>query len=480
MDNSFLLRDRLEHWARVRPEHPALLADGDVLSFAELHGRASAVTELLADHGVGRGDLVALLLRNRVEFVERMHALMRLGAVLVPLHPRHTAAELGAQLQDCGARWLVDEGGCAATAATVPAGVLPVPAPSSHLGDAPHTILYTSGSSGRPKGVLLTYGNHFWSAVGSALNLGVRTDDRWLACLPFCHAGGLAILLRAAIYGTTVVLHERFDPARVNGAIDAERVTMVSVVANMLQRMIEERGGRPYPPWLRCVLVGGGPVPQPLRDRCAALGVPVAPTYGLTETASQVATLVPAEAARKPGSAGRPLLGTDVALFGEDGPVPPGSPGEIAVRGPTVSPGYVGGERVSSADGWFRTGDIGRFDDEGFLYVLGRRDDMIVTGGENVHPAEVEGVLCLHPDVAEACVYGLPDERWGQVVAASVRLREGARATAGDLQEHVRGRLADYKNPRRWRLVADFPRTAAGKVARRREQALALESSAPR
>src|SRR5438067_1537754 len=312
--------------------------------------------------------------------------------------------------------------------------------------DSVQSVIYTSGTTGRPKGARLTYGNHWWSATGSALNLGLRADDRWLACLPLFHVGGLAILLRSAIYGIAAVVHESFDERAVNRAVDEERVTIVSVVAAMLQRMLDARGQEPYPPWLRCVLLGGGPAPRPLLERCAARGVPVVQTYGLTESASQVATLAPEDALRKLGSAGKPLFPTELRVD-----APAGEVGEIVVRGPTVTPGYVNRPDATARpirDGWLHTGDLGRLDDEGYLYVVDRRDDLIISGGENVYPAEVEAALLAHPAVAEAGVFGIADAEWGRSVAAAVSLHPGIVVNADELLAFVRQRLASYKVPR--------------------------------
>jgi O-succinylbenzoic acid--CoA ligase len=334
---------------------------------------------------------------------------------------------------------------------------------------AVHSVVYTSGTTGAPKGATLTYGNHLWSAFGSVLNLGLYAEDRWLACLPLFHVGGLAILLRSVIYGTTAIVHEGFDASRVNAAIDRDGVTIISVVANMLQRMLDERGDTPYPPSLRCVLLGGGPAPEALLRRCEALRIPVVQTYGLTETASQVATLSPEDALRKLGSAGKPLFGTEVRILDESGVErPAGGEGEIVVRGPTVTLGYLNHpEATASAirEGWLHTGDIGYLDADGFLYVLDRRDDLIVSGGENIYPAEVEAALLAHPAVADAGVTGEPDERWGLKPVAFVVLGEGA-ATAEELISHCRARLAAYKMPARIEFRDGLPRNAAGKLMR--------------
>jgi O-succinylbenzoic acid--CoA ligase len=336
---------------------------------------------------------------------------------------------------------------------------------------AVHSIIYTSGTTGHPKGAMITHGNLFWSAFGSLVQLGLDPADRWLAVLPLCHVGGLSILVRGVINGTTSVIHESFDPARANRAVDEEGVTIVSLVATMLQRMLDERGDRPYPSTLRCILLGGGPVPDDLVERGLRLGLPIAQTYGLTETASQAVTLRLPEIPLKPGSAGRPLLPTEVRIEREDGSLcEAGEAGEIAVRGPTVSPGYFRRPAESERtlrDGWLHTGDAGYLDGDGYLYVLDRRDDVIISGGENVYPAEVESVLGSHPAVREAGVFALPDAAWGQMVAAAVCLRSGAEASVDDLQSFCRERIAGYKVPKAIHFIEELPRTASGKLLRR-------------
>jgi O-succinylbenzoic acid--CoA ligase len=334
--------------------------------------------------------------------------------------------------------------------------------------DEPHTVIYSSGTTGKPKGVVLTYGNHLWNALASCLNLGLHKDDRWLAVLPLFHVGGLSILIRSVLYGIPVVLHEKFDPAVINASIEQDRVTIISVVSNMLQRMLDERQDKPYPPHLRAVLVGGGPVPRPLLERCAALQIPVTQTYGMTETASQVCTLSPADSLRKLGSAGRALYPGEIAIDPTN--VSPDGVGEILVRGPIVTPGYFNRpEETSKAikDGWLHTGDLGYRDAEGYLYVVERRTDLIISGGENIYPAEIEAVLLSHPAVEEAGVTGFADERWGQVPVAVVKLRENFSITEIELLEWVSARLAKYKLPKRVYFRNSLPRNAAGKLVRR-------------
>jgi O-succinylbenzoic acid--CoA ligase len=272
------------------------------------------------------------------------------------------------------------------------------------------------------------------------LNLGILPEDQWLCPLPLFHVGGLSILFRSVIYGIPVILGNALQ----------EGVTIVSVVSTMLQRMLEGE----FPASLRCVLLGGGPASRVLLEQCAARRVPVVQSYGLTEAASQVATLAPEDALRKLGSAGKPLMPTELRI--EDG--------EILVRGPTISRGYWK-QQPREPDSWFRTGDQGYLDDEGYLYVLDRRDDLIVSGGENVYPAEVENVLAAHPAIGEAAVLPISDDKGGEGGRALIQLADGApRPEHAELETWCRARLAAYKVPKRFEFVEDFPRTAAGKV----------------
>jgi O-succinylbenzoic acid--CoA ligase len=509
----------LRQRARLTPNRIALNADEGAYTFGELDAIVDEAAVELQGAGVRAGDIVALLAGNGTGFVATVHACARIGAVLMPLNLRLTSSELRWQLEDAAAKHLVYDGANAEVARNLGGsltnlrlhnieGLVGRPSTGSGrtgLGTAPSmprvstrdtptpqtsdplttnnqqppstldldslaTIVYTSGTTGRPKGAMLSYGNHFWSATGSALNLGLLPEDRWLACLPLFHVGGLSILYRSVIYGITAVVHHGFDAVRVNDAIDHDGVTIVSVVAAMLQRVLDGRDGRPFPSTLRCMLLGGGPAPEPLLRRCEALGVPVAQTYGLTETASQVATLAPEDALHKLGSAGKPLFPMDLRIVRDDDtPCAADEPGEIVVRGPSVTAGYLNRpEETARAlrGGWLHTGDIGRLDAEGYLYMLDRRDDLIVSGGENVYPAEVEAALQAHPDVVDAGVYGVDDARWGAVPVAVAVLREGASASEEALLLFLRERLAGYKVPSRVRFADELPRNAAGKLLR--------------
>jgi O-succinylbenzoic acid--CoA ligase len=493
--------------ARLSPARRALRIGERWLSFAELDGLVAITRDELTACGVTRGDRVAVLARNGLPLVRVLHALPRLGAIAVPLHPRWTAHELAIVLDDCAPSLLIcdeeatgpDATGPDATEpdATEPDAVTALPSTAPHvhidtvtaspsrppidsrsadvariaLSDV-HTIVYTSGTTGGPKGVELTFGNHLWSAIGSALNLGVREDDCWLACLPLCHVGGLAVLTRSLIYGMPVILHERFDPGAIASDIDEGKVTIISVVGTMLQRLLADRPvKRRFPPTLRCVLLGGGPVSDALLRACVQRGIPVVQTYGLTEAASQVTTLAPADAAGRLGSAGKPLFPTEIRIS-QDGSDrgSPGDIGEVLVRGPTVMRGYHGRPDATGTalrDGWLHTGDLGYVDADGYLYIRDRRDGLIVSGGENVYASEVEDALRAHPAVTDAGVIGVPDDQWGQVVVATVSVSAGATISEEDLIAFSRERLAPFKVPKRIRFTAILPRTASGKLLRR-------------
>jgi O-succinylbenzoic acid--CoA ligase len=374
---------------------------------------------------------VAIALPAGGDFAVALHACFVAGAVAVPV-----------DLREPRERWPV--GGVAAVidrpldCSGAPADVRPL-----EPGDVA-LVVRTSGTvSGTPKEVPLTFGNFVWSAIGSAVTLGLDPDERWLCTLPLVHVGGLSILIRSWLYGTTAVVHERFDAEAAVATLMEGEITLVSVVATTLARLLDT--GLARPPRLRCALAGGGPVPLALIERAQAAGVVVSQTYGLTETCSQVATQVPGQAAR--ANAGPRLFCTQVEIA---------SDGEILVSGPTVSP---------AVGGVLATGDLGELDERGNLWVIGRKTDTIITGGENVAPSEVEEVLSQHPAVSEAGVYGAADPEWGETVKALVVLRTPVSADV--LREHCVARLAAYQVPKEIAVVDALPRTASGKLLRR-------------
>ncbi len=513
------MHDWLHEQATVSPQKLALMIDAQRWTYSELNQMVGTVCGRLQAEGIQHGDIVAALLPNGLPYVCLIHALARLGAVLVPLNTRLTPTELRWQLEHVGAKWLMAD-------KVDPELLIEnckqlIVNENWFLSGASFTIhnsqftlhnyqalVFTSGTSGRPKAVPLTFANHFWSANASAYRLGIDPNDLWLSVLPLYHVGGLSVLFRSALYGTAVSLHTRFDLPTINHDLDTNPITLISLVPTMLHRLLQSRTA--WSASLRLILLGGAAATPELVQRANALprtvsgnqysvigeqySVPsdenihnsqftihnsqlplVAPTYGLTEAASQVATMPPADAARKPGSVGKPLMFTSLKIVDENGVErPSGEVGEIVVTGPTVMVGYFeevasGKSQVASdlQPATIHTGDLGYLDPDGDLWIVQRRSDLIVSGGENVYPAEVEAVLRQHTAVTEACVVGIPDAEWGQRVVAMVQVVEDTAVSAEELIAFCRDHLAGYKIPRHIRLVKELPLTASGKIHRK-------------
>jgi len=477
-----IVPDWVNRQAAARPHHPAIVARSGVTTWAALEERVARALVALRAAGIGPGARVATLLPNGSALVSLIHAAPRVGAALVPLDPRARPAEVARIVSVTRPSLVVVDERTPEPAARAAANSARVsvedlfdvdqpatdPAPGLDL-DAPHTIICTSGTSGGPKAVVLTAANHLWSALGSGARLGACPGDRWLACLPLWHIGGLAIVLRSAIFGFGTVLEPGFQIDAVTRALAQTGVTLISLVPTALARLLA--AGVQPPASLRCALIGGAAASPALLTRAQAAGWPVAPTYGSTEAASQIATAAPTDAAIFRGSVGHPLWPTRVRILRTDGSeATADEDGEIAVRGPTVAPGYLrsdGSIARGTVAGWLRTGDVGRRAADGTLTVLGRSDERIITGGENVAPAEVEAVLQQLPGVAEVAVAGIPDPEWGQAVTAWIVPRPGAELTLDGLRAAARAQLGPYKLPRRLVLVDALPRTASGKVRRR-------------
>jgi O-succinylbenzoic acid--CoA ligase len=424
-----------------RPLSVALETPAGSCTYAELFDDACSLAQGLSERGVEPGERVAIALAPGLEFARTLHACMLLGAVAVPVDLRTSVAERAGTT--AGARIVVNE------ELEVGRGDGASFRSARHELDDTAVVIHTSGTNSAPKPIELTYGNLLWSALGSAVALGLDPGERWLSALPLSHVGGLSILVRSAIYGTTAVIHERFETERVRHALQEERITLVSLVATTLARLLD--AGLQSPPALRCALTGGGPIPAGLVRRAAARGIPVSMTYGLTEACSQVTT-APVRAGGELGPG--PALFCTRVRCAEDG--------EILVEGPTVAPG------ATAEDGRLHTGDLGAIDAQGRLSVTGRKADTIISGGENVAPSEIEEVLETHGDVIEAAVVGREDVEWGEAVTAIVVARAGAPLDVDALRAHCAAALAPYKVPKRFLLRAEpLPRTRSGKLLRR-------------
>ncbi len=467
--------------AETRPDALALTFEGQRWTYRELDAEVGRWVGSLQARGIAAGDRVALLATNHAAVAQLFFALGRLGAVLAPLNARLTRAEFQPLLEDASPKLTLRLGGVAERAfpevELLESLVNEAATSSSECApqreDTPRVILFTSGTTGRPKGAVLTEGNFRASARASEANLGAHPAPCWLGTLPLFHVGGLAMLTRTAYDGGCLVLRARFDEQDTNRAIDEEGVTHASFVATTLERVLDARKDRRVPSTFRLALIGGGPVPAPLLARARAAGILALQTYGLTEACSQVTTERPDEADGR--TAGRALPGLSVRIVGAGGePLEAGREGDIEVRGPTVMSGYLNrpeATREAFHDGWLRTKDLGVLDGTGRLTVLSRRTDLIVRGGENIYPAELEAVLASHPAVKEVAVVGVPDAKWGEVPVAFVVTRDEG-ALPEELGAWCRESLAGFKVPARFLKLPALPRNAMGKVERRvlREQ----------
>lgn len=482
------MRDPTARRAMATPDRAAVIhPDGQVVTYADLDDEVTVMAGHLAGHGVAAGDHLGVLLHGRPAYVTLVHAAFRMGCQLVPLNPQlearavaRQAARADVETVICGADTVelasaldVDRMLAVDAVGAFPEleGSERTPVdPVSWEWHDPALLQFTSGTTGDPKAVTLTTGNLVSSAAASATRLGVLPGDRWLSPLPPYHLGGLAPIYRSALYGTAVVVPGTTDPEPLADRAHSHAVSGVSLVPTLLDRLLETEAG--LPDSLRFVLLGGGRIPPSLVARALERDVPVHPTYGLTETASQVATATPAEAASDPGTVGKPLVVTDVTIVDDAGdPVDPGEVGEVVVSGPTVTPGYYAdpeaNERAFGPHG-FHTGDRGAIDTDGRLTVGGRRDDRIVSGGENVDPQAVAAVIRSIPAVEAVAVVGLEDPEWGERVAALVVPDPGADLDAADVEAHCRDHLAAPEWPKTIAFTNQLPRTASGTVDRDR------------
>jgi fatty-acyl-CoA synthase len=490
------LSDLIERNAAFAPEKPALVFEGEVLSYAAFHARIGRVARALeAEFGVTKGDRVAILSLNRPDYLVLLYACARLGAILVPLNWRLAVAEQLFILRDCGAKVLMLEQafaeilpalkdfqpgtGIAGFDFAPPGGkafdqlVARARGEGSNAGadlSNPLLIVYTSGTTGRPKGAVLRQEALLWNGVMSQHMHDLTSDDHVLTVLPFFHVGGLNIQTTPALHaGATVTIHSRFTPDAALATFERERPTLTVLVPAIIQAVTD------HPRWagtdlssLKAVSTGSTIVPPHLIERFVARGVPVLQVYGSTETCPvAVYTRLGGDHSRV-GSTGLPGLHCEAAIIDDAGrELPAGTPGEIAVRGPNVFTEYWGDDeatRETLQNGWYRSGDIGVRDADGYFYVHDRKKNLIISGGENIYPAEVERVLLEHPDVRECGVIGRADTRWDEVPVAYVIRREGCSVEAESLKAHVLTQLARFKVPRDIVFVDDLPRTALGKV----------------
>jgi fatty-acyl-CoA synthase len=481
--------DLIAKRAQLTPDKTAFedAATGRTLTYAALDDRAARGAALMAARGVGEGDRVAVLSRNRIEFFELLFGCARLGAILVPLNWRMPPTELDGLVADAEPILLFHgaaEAGAAAALVTGPAAIdldrdyeaLIAAAPRRGRSTWPATqtwyLIYTSGTTGQPKGVIYTYR----MAVANYVNIGSCIDlastDTTLAFLPIFHTAGINLhALPTLIAGGRVIVLDGFDAGILVGLLESRRLDTLFAVPTVYQSLLDHPRFAAAPlAHVRHWGCGGAPLPDALAHRYRELGVRVCNGMGMTETGPTAFLVDPADAWDRIGSVGKPqLLCSARIVDAEDREIPDGQVGDLQFAGPGVTPGYWRNQEATraafTADGWLRSGDLARRDADGFFYIAGRRKEMFISGGENVYPAEVENVLSAHPAVVGVAVLAEADPKWGEVGRAFVQLApEGGHPDGAELDAFCRARLAPYKVPRRFEFVAEFPRTSAGKI----------------
>lgn len=472
--------ETMPHWltkqAHLSPHTIAIeTANGTTYTFLQLKEKSERFARKLAACGVKKGDKVAILSPNCVEMIIALHALTYMKAVVVMLNTRLTKSELEYQLTYAETTLLIttdtlrNEKRLSFSVQKTYEEIAAEDERDIQLAReidlrTPFTMMFTSGTTGKPKAVVHTYGNHWWSAVSSALNLGLDKQDKWLLPLPIFHVGGLSILIRSVVYGISVYVLEKYDRATVYDALMNKQVTIASLVTLMLKHLLDDLEDAPLASTVRCILLGGGSVPESMLEAVRAKNIPLFQSYGMTETSSQIVTLSEQFAEVKLGSAGKALFPADVQIVNENEE----GIGEIAVKGPMVMEGYFKNDEANKAafqDGWFFTGDLGYIDDDGFLYVVDRRTDLIISGGENIYPTEIENVL-LHVDgIEDAAVVGVKDDTWGQVPVAFL-VRKNKSVTEAAVLQKITNQIAAYKVPKKIYFVSSLPKNASNKIMR--------------
>jgi acyl-CoA synthetase (AMP-forming)/AMP-acid ligase II len=491
----------LAHHAARAPEKALTVFEGEKTTYRAMAVRAAALAGGLAERGVGRGDVVALLSYNCPEFLETVFAANHLGAIAMPINWRLAGPEVRFILEHSGARALVCDTDLIELANqatdgvdarllrlcleptprvgwTALADVRSHPGRIDHVPAAPddiHRLMYTSGTTGRPKGVMISHANLAWKNLAHIVEFGFTSDDLGLVCGPMYHVGALDLTTTSLIAaGATVIIHRTFDAEQVVDELERSRVTTVWLAPAMVNAIMALRDiGRRDLSSVRVVINGGEKMPIPLIERLQRTfpSAWFADAYGLTETVSGDTFLDRDSMITKLGSVGRPCLYLQLDIWDDRGrSVPAGERGEIVMRGPKVFRGYWRDPDATAeafAGGWFHTGDVGVRDDDGYLYIVDRFKDMIVSGGENIASSEIERVLYEHDGVLEAAVVGRPDDRWGEVPVAFVVLRGDATATADELLDHCRVHLARFKVPKALTFLDALPRNPSGKVLKR-------------
>ncbi len=487
--------------AILTPDKEAVVDGEKRLTYRQLNGRVNRLANALQGLGLKSGDRLSILSTNCVEYVETIMAAAKLGVLLVPLNWRLTPAELTFILKDSGAETLIFHPNPRDTAESlkVQAGLKrlivlgdkekgeaevyerllesvsdeePNPDKSPDM-DTPHIIMYTAGTTGQPKGAVLTQGTAFWNVVNLTVSMGFTCQDRNLSVLPMFHIGGIGLFTLPMLYmGGTVVIQRTFEPAQTLELLESEGITLFFGVAAVFLFLIQHpRFKKEAFEQVRVVMSGGAPLPVSLVHQYQEAGIVLQQGFGMSEAAPSIATLEKELAVKKAGSIGKALMHVEARVVNDEmADMPVDQVGELVIRGPNLMQGYWNRPEATKeafSGGWFHTGDLARMDGDGDLYIVERKKDMFISGGENVYPAEVENAIYELPRVSEVAVIGVKDEKWGEVGRAIVVLKEGQEMTREKILDHLKGRLAKYKIPKDVVFTGPLPRNAAGKVLKK-------------
>lgn len=495
MDQPMTHTDWIEKWSEYSPNNVAInsLDEGISLTYAELHKDIHQRTHLLVEkYQIERGDGVAMLAMNRVEHLIVFFALQRIGAILIPLNYRLATPEIAYQLQDSGAKLVLFEDafkekipnkessisaialdgtkGFIHQAKSQPSTALELPDPEF---SQVCKILYTSGTTGKPKGAMITNQMLFWNSINTGLRLNLTQHEVILTFAPFFHTGGWNVLSTPVLHrGGNVILLKKFDADRALRLCHEHQVSILFGVPTMMHMMTEsDHFESKNLKSVRYAIVGGEPMPKPAIERWHSIGVPIRQGYGLTEFGPNVFSLNEEDAIRKIGSVGFANFYIQTQVINDQGhSCKPNEVGELWLKGPACTPGYWNNEQATAEaieNGWFKTGDLVRYDEEGYFYIVDRKKDLFISGAENVYPAEIEHVLRNHPSIKEAAVIGVPDKKWGEVGQAFIVSNNQKPPSETEIQEYCKKHLAKYKIPKHYRFLSELPKSDSGKILKR-------------
>ncbi|TDQ40302.1 o-succinylbenzoate--CoA ligase [Aureibacillus halotolerans] len=470
--------------AALTPASLALVTETVSWTFKTLHDRAAKIASALHVLREGKGTRVACLVENVPETVPFIHACQYTETVAVLLNTRLSERELQWQINEANCCMIVYTEGLADVAIRISKAIKLEAKCIDQLANeedassffspraidlkTPATIMFTSGTTGSPKGVLLTWRNHYFSAINASFQAPLSSAHTWLTSLPLYHVSGFSSLIKSALFGNAIYLSKRFDSEAVWRLIQTKEISHISVVTKMLSDLLSHSEGEKVPSSLLHVLLGGGPVSASVLQKAEKLGWPISVSYGLTETASQAVSSAIADGPPQ-GSSGKAMSMNELYILNNDGKEASVlEPGEIFIKGPTVTEGYINSSVVIDNRFGFPTGDIGYLDEKQFLFVLDRRSDLLISGGENVYPAEIEHVLEDHPDVVSCGVTKKSDDKWGEVPVAYIVFLEGKTVRSSKLRDWCGLSLATYKIPKEFREIKDLPRNSTGKLQRHR------------